>query len=844
MPEPITIGVLALGGLSWVAGGIVGNISDRALCGIMRGFSDRVAGLRGLPENHDVARAVRKAQMQALERLIRDFREVGRPEWQAEPHTRPEMFFERSLRFCGTTLGRCVDPSVKLNLEVGALLTAAVDGVLTDPAFDGPAARRSNALAAFTEEAVLDELREELEGVVLPEGFEPHFRFGNAGRPRFLDLFGAFVAEQIKSDGRFRDILTIGKLSGIEALAFDTAEMLASFDKRFGEALRRVESKVDEILRIVSERQGIPLATLHAILAGFGELEVSLEPGQIEQKLAAKADEYRSLTERLNRLSNDDPEVTRLRRDSSAALAAGRFDDMDRLLAEAEKRDLSGLEDLEALAQQKRLSAAESRAERAAAARLRLAYRDAAGHYAEAARIVVSADTAKALAYNIEQGDSLIRLGREFADNTALLEAIDLFNEILRRADGVLDAAGGASIQNRLGVALQILGQRERGIDRLEGAVAAFRAALEQCRREDRRLDWAEFQNNLGNTFVSLGLRESGTARLIDAVAVFRAALEERTRERAPLAWAETQNSLGNALRALANREGSSVRLKEAVTAYRSALEERTREQAPLAWAASQHNLGNVLSSLGEQEDGTVRLEEAVAAFRAALQERTRDRVPLDWAATQVGLGGALRFLADREDNTARLVEAVQAVRAALEERTRERSPFEWADTQNNLGVLLKNLALREGRPERLEEAIAAYRAALEERTRDRVPLQWAATQNNLGGALSALGLLENGTARLEEAASSYRAALAEYTRERVPLFWAMAFGNHGETLMAIAKRTHDLAIVKTALEQMTMAAETAREYGHEKMADYFEEKTSRARALISELEERPGQDS
>ena len=39
--------------------------------------------------------------------------------------------------------------------------------------------------------------------------------------------------------------------------------------------------------------------------------------------------------------------------------------------------------------------------------------------------------------------------------------------------------------------------------------------------------------------------RESGTARLEEAVAAFRAALEERTRERVPLDWAMTQNNLG-----------------------------------------------------------------------------------------------------------------------------------------------------------------------------------------------------------------------------------------------------------------------------------------------------------
>ena len=50
-------------------------------------------------------------------------------------------------------------------------------------------------------------------------------------------------------------------------------------------------------------------------------------------------------------------------------------------------------------------------------------------------------------------------------------------------------------------------------------------------------------QQNLGNALRTLGERESGTARLEEAVAAYRAALEERTRARVPLEWARTQTT-------------------------------------------------------------------------------------------------------------------------------------------------------------------------------------------------------------------------------------------------------------------------------------------------------------
>jgi hypothetical protein len=57
--------------------------------------------------------------------------------------------------------------------------------------------------------------------------------------------------------------------------------------------------------------------------------------------------------------------------------------------------------------------------------------------------------------------------------------------------------------------------------------------ALQECARERVPLDWAATQSNLGNALSSLGERESGTTRLEQAVTAYRAVLQEGTRERA-----------------------------------------------------------------------------------------------------------------------------------------------------------------------------------------------------------------------------------------------------------------------------------------------------------------------
>jgi Tetratricopeptide repeat len=58
-------------------------------------------------------------------------------------------------------------------------------------------------------------------------------------------------------------------------------------------------------------------------------------------------------------------------------------------------------------------------------------------------------------------------------------------------------------------------------------------------------LAWATTQNNLGTALSTLGAREGGTARLEEAVAAYRAALEEWTRDRVPLDWAASTGNQG-----------------------------------------------------------------------------------------------------------------------------------------------------------------------------------------------------------------------------------------------------------------------------------------------------------
>lgn len=124
--------------------------------------------------------------------------------------------------------------------------------------------------------------------------------------------------------------------------------------------------------------------------------------------------------------------------------------------------------------------------------------------------------------------------------------------------------------------------------------------------------------NDLGVSLSTLGERETGPSRLEKAVTAYRASLEERTRNRVPLEWASTQNNLGNALQTLGQRETGTDRLEEAVTTYRAALEERRRDRVPLNWAFTQGNLCSVELAFFDKTSDAAHLDQAEAYVTAA----------------------------------------------------------------------------------------------------------------------------------------------------------------------------------------------------------------------------------
>ncbi|MBF0308199.1 MAG: tetratricopeptide repeat protein [Magnetococcales bacterium] len=450
---------------------------------------------------------------------------------------------------------------------------------------------------------------------------------------------------------------------------------------------------------------GLPDEAMRSFLAILIENDI---PDEIwPKKLAEIAERHQDLLAQIETIpAGENAELDALKREAEAAIAAFDYYRAESVVV----RSLNlQQENLRKIAR----SFAATWASRGETALVRLNYKKAAEHFAQAAKQLPAGSAKKNIAYLEQSADAWFRQGHEYGETEALHRSIQIRQELLSHISPEKEPLDWAVVQGNLGGVLATLGERERDAHFLKQAVSAFKEALKGFTRQDTPLDWAQTQNQLGMVWQNMGGLESGTQSLKLAVDAFNEALKERSQESTPLDWAETQNSLGNALAALGERENSITFLKMAINAFNEALKVYTQTDTPFQWATTLNNLGLTLQELGEQESSTKSLELAVRTFNDALKEFTQQRIPLKWAMTQYNLGNALTHLGKLESGAESLNRAISVFHEALKEYRLERVPFDWAKTQNNLGNALLARFKKDKAPDTLRQAITHYRNAL-----------------------------------------------------------------------------------------------------------------------------------
>src|ERR1700731_2723936 len=143
----------------------------------------------------------------------------------------------------------------------------------------------------------------------------------------------------------------------------------------------------------LSSRLGVTEGAAVSMLRIIGQQDIP--PEKLPQKLAEVAAQYKSAMERLASLDPQDPVTRDLVARADAAFKAGRLDEADQLVSQAEQAEITAAHQAQQLAQQAQaaadqrlLRAAHDRGVRGDIAMTGLHYLDATGHFREAAKLV------------------------------------------------------------------------------------------------------------------------------------------------------------------------------------------------------------------------------------------------------------------------------------------------------------------------------------------------------------------------------------------------------------------------------------------------------------------------
>jgi hypothetical protein len=272
---------------------------------------ERIPGLAALPTNHDVAHAVRTAQLKALDLVVADYGRSG----HATPLSQQiRKFVRERLRLFGR-----IDvhhPQVRASVASGA------DAMLDALAMTSAAKMEASDLRRRAEDGLLEEIRqalsEELRSAI-PSDFVAWYR-GERGNTGWFDAYSQYLAEEVKTNERFRAIFHTDLLGDLTRMGLDTNKTVHAMDKEIDKIAGQLEMLADTLNHAVitlnaivrhlgldpqkiAVQTGISLAKLRDIVNKFGIVpEGELDPSAIAEILSKKADELQKLKDELDRL--------------------------------------------------------------------------------------------------------------------------------------------------------------------------------------------------------------------------------------------------------------------------------------------------------------------------------------------------------------------------------------------------------------------------------------------------------------------------------------------------------------------------------------------------------------
>jgi tetratricopeptide (TPR) repeat protein len=549
--------------------------------------------------------------------------------------------------------------------------------------------------------------------------------------------------------------------------------------------LESIRARIDTL----AARAGISNALLTAMATGL--LAGSEREQEIMRRLNAKVGEYKDLEARLTRPADFDAAVATLRAQAAAALAGGRFDLADRLLAQAEDIDVnSAREKVESEAVHLQ-QASESRMLRGSVEELRSNYRIAATHCATAESYLPVDDLRGRWRIAIRQAQLLAREADEQGDLLAL-----------------------------------------------EQAVALQKTCLQLRPRQTASKEWAITQHLFGTLHYRLSAFQKDATHLLQAAQACRSAADELIGQREPMRWAQALADYALALHRIGERTNDQAALADALAAQRETLAVFTRSASPQDWAQAQIGIAGTLLLMAARDGSHHRLTEAIAAYRSALELLNAEQAPEQSIMARIRLAEALCLVARRDGQSRHLIEAEQVLSVIPAHFSDDRRlPIERARFLAVRGTLELELGRRSRAGDRLLRAIECLERAIEIYAADAAPLQIAAAQRDAGAAYEALSQLERfAEPRLTQAVTAYRNAVAVIDRSSTPQLWAQIELDLGRVLYVLGLESGAERLLSESLAVEQAALEVLQGLGDSALTTFVEDSLAEKSAHLERL--------
>ncbi len=254
MTDPISVGLftalLSSIGQDIAKAPIVG-LSDRAFCSFAKQLVDRYLTAALVPENRDLERGLRIAQLQATSATLRSWHELL-PEHDGGTNTFFDRYFaENALRLVDSHFRRVKSHNFSA-ADFTAINSFATTHLAPSSAQDYESSDRLKRLTRAAEDSCLSEISSAARGCAIPPAFEMIFRDGKSENgieviPPWRTRFAVYFAHRLNTNERFHLIWTELRLATLH-------DRLATFteriDKRYtilSSSVRRIHDEVQEL---------------------------------------------------------------------------------------------------------------------------------------------------------------------------------------------------------------------------------------------------------------------------------------------------------------------------------------------------------------------------------------------------------------------------------------------------------------------------------------------------------------------------------------------------------------------------------------------------------------------